>query len=152
MEYIFYAIYRGIFFFYLILLFITGIKDAKSKQIKNGIPITMIIIAILYRLLEIRLKQNLFENGNGGIGFCLGGFPFFLISFLGGTEKMGGGDVKFMAANGLFLGERVLAASMIGMGLATIYLFLFIMIRKPKKGVALAPFLGIGCVCSIFLK
>ena len=33
----------------------------------------MIIIAILYRLLEIKLKQNLFENGNGGIGFCLGG-------------------------------------------------------------------------------
>ena len=58
MEYIFYVIYRGIFFFYLILLFITGIKDIKTKQIKNGIPITMIIIAILYRLLEIKLKHK----------------------------------------------------------------------------------------------
>ena len=97
MEYIFYVIYRGIFFFYLILLFITGIKDIKTKQIKNGIPITMIIIAILYRLLEIKLKQNLFENGNGGIGFCLGGFPFFLNRKDGrrGCEIYGGEWVIF---------------------------------------------------------
>lgn len=145
-------IYKKIFIFYFILLFIAGIRDIQTKQIKNWIPIAIVISAILYRLLGFVEKQSIFENGNGWIGLLLGAAPFFFTAFFLGTEKMGGGDVKFMAANGVFLGERILAASMIGMGLATIFLFFCILIKREKKGIALAPFLGIGCICSLLIK
>lgn len=138
---------------YVIILLIASFFDMKSKIIENWIPAAITILALIFRFSLLYMSTGKqFSNGNALLGFLVGVLPFFCIAYYFGTQKIGGGDVKFMAANGIFLGEKVLIASMIGLSLATIILFIYIVINKPKKGIALAPFLSIGCIICLFMN
>lgn len=108
------------------------------------------------KTMEIPLKYNLFIGGLGVLRmfFCLNRWYEYFIGFfavsslllvfflLTGGEGIGGGDVKLMAAVGLFLGwEKVLWAFWIGGLVGIMYYILFRGKQLRGKAFALGPFL-----------
>lgn len=83
-------------------------------------------------------------------GFLAGGGILFLIALAG---PMGGGDIKFMAATGLWLGLFptifALLISFILGGLIGVLLILF-KIKDRKDHIPFGPFLVLGCVISYY--
>ncbi len=125
---------------YYSLLVCVSILDIRTRIIKNEFPIIIGILA----LFQVGIGRMPFLELLAGA--ILGGFPFFLMAWIYGTDAMGGGDVKFMIANGMMLGSRVLWASGIAMFLSCLYFLIAKIRNKKKKGIPLAPFLSIGCV------
>ena len=85
-------------------------------------------------------------------GMALGG-GLFLLVYLFSRRGLGGGDVKFMAAAGLYLGfSGVIPAILYGTILAALTGLILILLKKIKRkdAIPLAPFLFIGILIIIF--
>ncbi|MCL1975874.1 MAG: prepilin peptidase [Firmicutes bacterium] len=138
----------------IIFGYIIALSDLKTKTIPNIILLIMlagwIIIFIPQLLLNtnniiLYLKDSLF-------GFVSGG-GIFLLVYLFSRRGLGGGDVKFMAVSGLYLGfSLVIPAMLYGTILAGLSGLLLIMLKKIKlkDSLPLAPFLYIGILLAIF--
>lgn len=132
-------------FMYVVFLFLTSVMDIRTRKIRNLFPAAIGGLALLW------CRMGGISPGELLMGAILGGVPFFLSAWIFGTDTLGGGDVKFMFANGMMLGSRVLYASCIGVSLASLCLLAEKAMKKEKKkkkGVPLAPFLSIGCILA----
>lgn len=89
---------------------------------------------------------------NSAIGFVAGGGLFFLIAVLS-RGGMGGGDVKFMAMTGAWMGwKAVLLTTLIG-SLAGSLIGIFLMVAKGKgrkTKIPFGPFLAMGALVTLF--
>ena len=88
------------------------------------------------------------------IGFVMGGL-LFLIVYLVSRKGLGGGDVKLMAASGLYLGFRnVLPAMLYGSVLSSVFAIVLILAKKigRKDAIPLVPFLYIGMLITVLLQ
>lgn len=91
---------------------------------------------------------------SGLIGAVMGGL-IFLIVYLISRHGLGGGDVKFMTAAGLYLGfSGVMPTMLMGSVLAAIVGIVLIAMKKiDRKGqIALVPFLYIGIVLTMLFQ
>jgi leader peptidase (prepilin peptidase)/N-methyltransferase len=90
------------------------------------------------------INVNLFSSI---IGLIFVSIPFLLTALLKGGG-IGGGDVKFMAANGFFLGVKGgFIGSIIGLIIAIVVNAIYYKIKDKDKKISfpLAPYLSIGC-------
>ena len=74
-----------------------------------------------------------------------------LITALLVNRGFGGGDIKMMAATGLFLGlDRTIIAGIIAFLIAGIYGVYILLTKKQsaKDNIKLAPYLALGCAFS----
>lgn len=79
------------------------------------------------------------------LGFLLVPLPFLIAALK--TEKIGGGDVKLMAASGFALGVTGGIWMMIwGLTAALLWNHVY---RRGQKSLPLAPFLAFGCVIAL---
>ena len=136
--------------------YVSTVIDIKSKRISNNLILAMIgtwILMIIPKLLldidstVIFLKDSVF-------GFLIGG-GIFLVVYLISRKGLGGGDVKFMAAAGLYLGfERTLSAMLYGTVLAGLAGLMLLLLKKlgRKDTMPLAPFLYIGILITVFYR
>ena len=145
-----------IFRYELLIIFgyVAAVFDIKSKIIPNSLTLTMlaawVIITVPMLITDIDAAAALLAGS--ALGFAVGG-GLFLIAYFISRKGLGGGDVKFMAAAGLYLGyEGVLSSMLLGTILAAVFSLVLIVLKKinRKDTIPLAPFLLIGILITVF--
>lgn len=128
----------------LAILIIIAFIDADHKIIPDRFIITILALGII----------NVFLSGDDYLSHIIGFFvvsvPFLLIALL--TGGMGGGDIKLMAAAGLYLGwAGALLSVIVGSVAGAVYaVFLLATKRAGRKSeVPFGPFLALGIAVAV---
>jgi len=132
-----------------------AVLDIKSKKIPNGL-----ILAMIAAWVMIMTPKLFMDTGaaiglltDSALGLAMGGGMFLLVYIIS-RKGLGGGDVKYMAAAGLYLGlGGVLTAMLIGTIVAALTALTLILLKKigRKDTMPLAPYLYAGILITIFL-
>ena len=133
-------------------LFLIFLAACAAADINKGIvPDLMVVLiaslAVVRFFTGIITVQNLI---NCVLGSLVLSVPMFIAALLI-KNSFGGGDIKMMAAAGLFLGlDKTIIAGLIAFLLAGFYgvYLLFTKKRGTKEKVKLAPYLALGCAFS----
>ena len=142
--------------FVLLMVFgyFVALSDIKTKTISNSIILLMlgawVIVMVPKLFMDTYIGVLLLKNAI--LGFLIGG-GLFLVVYIVSKKGLGGGDVKFMAAAGLYLGLRaVFSAMFFGTCLAAITGLILILLKRigRKDTIPLAPFLYIGILLTVF--
>ncbi len=134
-------------FAFLGVLTVVALVDADTMEIPNGLVIGLLIIAAAAWGcgLEPGWRERL-------IGFACVSVPMLLLT-LAIPGAFGGGDIKLMAAAGLFLGWKLCLVAtflaIVGGGLYGIYL-LAAHKKGKKEHFAFGPFLCAGMAVALF--
>ena len=142
-------------FFVVTFAGIATVFDIKKRQIPNKLILCMFgtWLIILCVMLSIDISRAVMILIDSGLGLLIGG-GIFMSVYLISKNGLGGGDVKFMAAAGLFLGlGSTLTSILLGSTLAAITGIALIIFKKitRKDKMPLAPFLLIGILTTVFL-
>lgn len=132
---------------------VISVIDYYHQIILNTTVLFTMIVGIIYKItLYITLDEKLFTILKSSIlGFLIGG-GFYLLIFIATNGNMGGGDIKLMAALGVWLGIRdtglaMLLTFMIG---AIISVFLLATkIKSRKDAIPFGPFIILGTFITI---
>lgn len=140
----------------IIFGYIAAVLDLKIKQIPNKLILAMFIAWVLVMtpklFLDIDVAITLLKES--ALGFAVGG-GLFLLVYLISRKGLGGGDVKFMAAAGLYLGfHGTIPAMLYGTILAALVGLTLLALKKinRKDKIPLAPFLYAGILITVFLQ
>lgn len=131
------------------ILIVVSFIDLQHQIIPDGLVFTILLLGALNALYRTII------NGEPWYVFVIGIFAASLPLFLLGLifpDSLGGGDVKLMAAAGLFLGWKlVLLALFLGNFLALFYVIALLVLRKFSRStpIPFAPFLSAGMVCAL---
>jgi leader peptidase (prepilin peptidase)/N-methyltransferase len=140
-----------IYAFLCSLLIIATVIDLEFQIIPNGLVIIGIVAGFIFSLLGLSVPLV-----DALIGMLVGGGIFLLVALLAQLilkrEGIGGGDIKFMAMIGLFIGWRLTILSI----LLSIYsggliggLLLLFGIKKRSDAIPYGPFIALGTFLSI---
>jgi leader peptidase (prepilin peptidase)/N-methyltransferase len=140
----------------IIFGYVASVLDIKNKTIPNKLVLIMLaawVITFIPKLLtDTDTAINLlFESL---LGFAAGG-GLFLLVYIVSRKGLGGGDVKFMAAAGLYTGlTGVISAMLYGSVMAALVGIVLMIIKKigRKDTFPLAPFLYLGILITIFYR
>ena len=135
-------------FAFLCILTVTAFVDYDTMEIPNGFVIAALIsgIAAIFLFPQISLLSRL-------TGFLCVSLPMLLITFLI-PGAFGGGDIKLMAACGLFLGWQLTLLSffLAVLGGGAYGGWLLITKKKGRKEhFAFGPFLCAGMAAAVFI-
>ena len=130
--------------------------DYKKQIIPNRLNLTMfeigIVIAFLYGISNIAITIDML------LGMLAGILIFLVIMLIGslfyGKEAMGLGDIKFIAALGLYFGLANITTISIVAFLIGAISGIILLITKRKKGneyIPFGPFIVIAAFISIFI-
>lgn len=111
-----------------------------------------VLVVLTAAVLPILVIQSIESLISGIIGFLLGGGLLFIIALLS-KGGMGGGDVKFAAVLGLYLGwQKILLVFFIAFVAGSIFGLMWAFIKKKslKSAIPFGPFLSAAAVVSIF--
>lgn len=138
----------------LVIGYAAAVKDIREKIISNQTVLVMLVCWLLTMLpqLAVDIELGISRLTNAAIGFLIGG-ALFLLVYLISKNGLGGGDVKFMAVAGLYLGlNGILPAMLYGSILAALFGLALILLKKigRKDAIPLAPFLYVGILITIF--
>lgn len=127
------------------LLIILSFIDWDHKIIPDRLNLGIGILGLLSLFIqpEITWLQSL-------LGFLVGGGFLFLIAIV--TGAMGGGDIKLMAATGLYLGlPQTIIALYFGfiIGGVVSVMLLLLKIKGRKDAIAFGPYLALGILFSV---
>ena len=141
----------------LILIFgyVAAVIDYMTKRIPNKLVLVMLAVwaVIASLMLFFDTDAALGYLMDSAIGFLVGGGMFLLVYIIS-RKGLGGGDVKFMAAAGLYLGlGGTVMTILCGTILAALVGLTLMMIKKinKKDKIPLAPFLYAGILITTFL-
>lgn len=148
------SVFRGGFlelftiFFFIITLTAAGCQDMKYMKIENKWSAILLGIGGLscVTMPELTLVSRI-------VGLFCVSVPFLLAALLV-QGSFGGGDIKLMAAGGLFLGwKAVLASAVIGIFFAGIWTGGRLIIGKleRKECFPLGPFLCLGMALGVYV-
>lgn len=132
---------------FLILLAACAAADNNKGIVPDLLPVLIAVLAVVRIVLDGIDTGNLISHLAGSIVISV---PMLIIAILI-KNGFGGGDIKMMAAAGLFLGlDKTLIAAVIAFCIAGIYGLLILLTRKKgaKSKVKLAPYLALGCAFS----
>ena len=126
------------------ILVVITMVDLDHQLILNSFVLAIAALGVLYVLI-IRVPQFGFAGLlDSVIGMLVGGCLFFLISVVSGGG-MGGGDIKLMAALGLWFGWKavllLIFISFITGALVSVILLLFYK-KKKKDAIPFGPFIA----------
>jgi len=136
--------------------YVASLTDIRSKRVPNklvGVMVAAWILAIVPQLF-FQTERTLAIMLSGLIGFLMAGL-LFLVVYLISRKGLGGGDAKFMAVAGLYLGfNGVLPAMLYGSILASLFAIIMILAKKigRKDAIPLVPFLYLGMLLTIFFQ
>jgi leader peptidase (prepilin peptidase)/N-methyltransferase len=132
---------------FLILLTACAAADINKGIVPDLLAVLIAILAVVSFISSGNSIQNLIACILGAL--VLSG-PMFIAALLI-RHSFGGGDIKMMAAAGLFLGlDKTIIAGLIAFLIAGSYgvYLLFTKKRGAKEKVKLAPYLALGCAFS----
>lgn len=132
-----------------------ALGDLREKRVSNTLVAALLSawILILVPQLFYRTEYALWLLLRGGVGFLMAGV-LFLTVYLVSRRGLGGGDVKFMAVSGLFLGTDVLPAMLYGSILSALAGIGLLVAKKigRRDAIPLVPFLLAGMLIVIFTQ
>lgn len=118
------------------ILILAGVCDAVTYEIPDFLHLFIVITG----LAGVRILPTL-------LGFVLVPIPFLIAAVK--TDKIGGGDVKLMAASGFALGvTRGIWMMIWGLSAGILWNAVF---GHKKTSIPLAPFLAFGCFMAQIL-
>lgn len=130
------------------LLVIASVIDRKLMIIPNAVNLSIAAVGIVYLLFGGKTSLK-----DGFVGFLIGGGILLLLGQLAcwiwKKEGMGGGDIKLIAACGLFLGTvKTIYALMLAVYLASIVIIVLLALKKLKRDqhIPFGPFLSAGVI------
>lgn len=140
----------------VIFAYLAARSDLLEKRVSNRLILWMLgaWAVLLVPQLFLRTETALALMAGGGLGLALGG-GLFLTVYLLSRGGLGGGDVKLMAAAGLYLGwQCVLPAMLYGSVLAALAGGVLILRKKigRKDAIPLVPFLYAGMVLTMLSR
>lgn len=132
---------------FLILLAGCAASDINKGIVPDLLCLLIALLGIINIFTEEITRQSIISHLSGALVLSV---PMLIVALIvkGG---FGGGDIKMMAAAGLFLGlDRTIIAGIIAFFIAGIYgVYILLTKRKGAKGkVKLAPYLALGCAFS----
>lgn len=138
------------------MLFSVAVIDFKNSIIPNRLLLTMaetgLLLTFVYGISDINLAMDML------LGMVVGTVIFGILTLLGrlvsGKEAMGMGDVKLVAALGLFFGaSNILAISIISFLLGAIISIILVLSKKRKIDdyIPFGPFIVIASYIAIFV-
>ena len=145
---------------WLLLISVFGyaaaVFDLKVKKIPNNLVLLMLAAWVLTMTPKLIVDTGvaLVLLLDAIIGFAVGG-GLFLLVYLVSRKGLGGGDVKFMAATGLYIGfSGTLTAMLCGTVLAALTGLILILAKKigRKDPLPLAPFIYAGILLAVFYR
>lgn len=138
----------------LALGFLAALSDGTTRLIPNKLVLGMAGCWVLLFMPHLLLHTAATVPAliDSLVGAVMGGVVFLTV-YLASRHGLGGGDVKFMTAAGLYLGlSGVMPTMLVGSVLAALWGgFLILTKRMDKKGaIPLVPFLYVGIVLTSF--
>jgi len=142
----------------LIIVFgyVAAVLDLKTKRIPNGLILAMLVAWVFTMtpmfFLDTGAAVGLLKDS--ALGFAIGG-GLFLLVYMISRKGLGGGDVKFMAVAGLYLGfGGAIPVMLYGTVLAALTGLALILFKKigRRDAIPLAPFLFAGILMTVFLQ
>lgn len=135
--------------------YVISVGDIKEKRIPNMTVLLMLAAWVLINIPRIMadLDSGLSHLVSAVLGFGMAAAVFMLVYFFS-RKGLGGGDVKFMAVSGLYLGiGAVMPAMLIGSVLSAVVCLILLALKKIARTdtIPLAPFLYTGMLVTIFL-
>lgn len=133
--------------------------DYKLQIIPNRLTLSIFEVGLIFTFLSgltnINITINMLQ------GFLAGGLIFVLITMIGGfifgKETMGFGDVKLVAALGLFLGlHGIIAVSILSFLIAAIFSIVLMIVQKIRhkevmEYIPFGPFIVVATLIVIFV-
>jgi len=140
----------------LALGYVAMVFDIITKRIPNKLVISMIAgwLLLMVTVVILNIENAVVLLTDSLFGFLTGG-GLFLLVYVISRKGLGGGDVKFMAAAGLYLGfAGTIPAILYGTVLAALTGLVLICLKKigRKDTMPLVPFLFIGIMITVFTK
>ena len=134
---------------------IASVIDIKTKTIPNKLVLLMLSawLVVMIPMVIFRTSEATVLLKDSALGFALAG-GLFLLVYIISKKGLGGGDVKFMAVCGLYLGlYYVVPVIFIGSILAGLTGLTMLLLKKMKRKdtLPLAPFLYVGILLTISL-
>jgi Flp pilus assembly protein protease CpaA len=134
--------------------YIASVLDIKTKKIPNTLVLAMLAawVVLIVPQLFFSIETAIAYLLDSLLGFAICGGLLLFIYFIS-RKGLGGGDVKFMAAAGLYLGmSGSLPALLYGSVLAGLTGLILIVLKKirRKDSIPLAPFLFVGILLTVF--
>jgi len=134
--------------------YIASVFDLRTKKLPNYLILVMISAWVLIMTPKLFLDTDKAIDMllDSLLGLAIGGGVFMLV-YLISRKGLGGGDVKFMAATGLYLGfHKIVPATLCGTILAALTGLSLMALKKigRKDKMPLAPFLYIGILLTVF--
>ena len=134
-------------------LLVLSVIDARTKEIPNGINIFIAVIGLIRAAITIipliKAHESLLDVILGPVAVA---GVLLLILIISGGGAIGGGDVKLMAAAGLFLGfKSTLTALIIACIAGSVIHVALMKIRHLGRELAMGPYLSLGiAVCALW--
>ena len=142
----------------LLILFgyVAMVFDINTKKIPNILVLSMLAawLLLIAPLMFVEPEIGVRILLESVYGFAIGGGLFLFVYFIS-SKGLGGGDVKFMAVSGLYLGlSGTISSILYGTVLAAVTGLLLILIKKigRKDAIPLAPFLFAGMMITLFVN
>ena len=135
-------------------LLLAARRDCAEKIIPNR---TLAVLAAIRGILlaaEAAAGRGLRAPGLGALYGCMLGGGMFLVLYIVSRRGVGAGDVKLMAVAGLYLGEQIIKASVLSLGLAAAWGLVRFLTGKTgwKQGIPFAPFAAAGILLTVILE
>ncbi|MBW4085255.1 A24 family peptidase [Paenibacillus sp. S150] len=133
---------QGILF--MLLLLYASLRDLKTRQIPDSLPLAIVIVGLLR-----------FSPVYAFLGLLVAGLPY-LIAAVCSKGKIGGGDIKLMAACGFVLGpvygtlQSIIGLTLVLLAAAGIGFRAGFQTAK-QTALPLAPFLSAGGVLAFLI-
>jgi Flp pilus assembly protein protease CpaA len=136
--------------------YVAAVLDVQSKKIPNSLILVMLAAWVLTMTPKLFVDTDtaVMLLKNSLLGFVTGG-GLFLLAYLVSRKGLGGGDVKFMAAAGLYIGfTGALPAMLYGTILAALAGLVLLLLKKieRKDSMPLTPFLYVGILVTVFYR
>lgn len=131
-------------------LLVMAMIDFDTMEIPNGLVVFIMFIALFGFIPTVQPELIWYEKL---IGFFAISVPLYIIALIS-RGGIGGGDIKLMAAVGLFLGwKKTLLAFIFSAVLAAIGGTILMIIKKKggKLAIPFGPYLAIGSAISLFV-
>lgn len=130
--------------------------DIRYRRVPNQLILAMLCTWLMLMLPQLlyRTEEAVLALISGVIGFLMAGFVFLLV-YVVSRKGLGGGDVKFMAIAGLYLGAYgVLPAMLYGCILSAVVGVILLAMKKigRKDAIPLIPFLHIGMAITMLFQ
>ena len=147
--YLYFGITIKMIFFALLtsMLIIVSIIDFKTQEIPDRLNFFILLLGLshlLYNIKSLSVIESVF-------GFILAAVLFLAIAILSGGA-MGGGDIKLMAALGLFFGwHQILLVTLFSFLIGAIISLILIVlgIKKRKDYIPFGPFISVAAFIII---